>query len=340
MMLGRVLLDRGQLTEAEAELETAEELLVAEAGGKITRQLVATRLDRADTLHALGRLTEAVRMLEQNERDAERLVAEAEPGSPLMRALRGRQVAWASLAIVYDNPLAPSLDQPERALFYRAKLRSGWEHLISLDPANDSARADLATCDSETAVTLLKLDPPAAVAMATRGLALLEDLERTRPDDQNLVFRSARAATRLALALLAAGRPAEAIPAVRSSLGKHHRELLAKEGTTRYRLSLVWTLTVTGRVEKALRHDDPARSALEEAIRLAEPLAQNVELPSLRVSAEAYQAYGDLVTGEERCRSLRRAQEVWSAWKASSSPWVDARRREAAELVATCQNPR
>jgi tetratricopeptide (TPR) repeat protein len=338
-MLGRVLLDRGQLTEAEAEFEIGEKLLAAGAAGKLTPQLVATRLDRSDILHGLGRLTEAVRMLEQNERDAERLVAEAEPGSPLMRALRDRQVAWASLAILYDNPLAPSLDQPERALAYRDKLRKGWEHLISLDPSNASARADLATCDSETAVTLLKIDPPAAVAMGTRGLAVIEALERTRPDDRNLVFRSARAATRLALALLADGRPAEAVPAVRSSLGKL-RDLLAKEDSSRHRRSLVWTLTVSGRVEKALRHDDPARLALEEAIRLAEPLARNAELSSLRISAEAYQAYGDLVTGEERCRSLRRAQDVWNTWKAGPSPWMDARKTEAAQLVATCLNPR
>jgi len=87
----------------------------------------------------------------------------------------------------------------------------------------------------------------------------------------------------------------------------------------------------------ALRHDDQARIAFEEAIRLAEPLAANVELPSLRISAEAHQAYGDLLTGEARCRSLRRAQDVWDAWKAAS-PWVDARRTEAAQLVATCLN--
>ena len=37
---------------------------------------------------------------------------------------------------------------------------------------------------------------------------------------------------------------------------------------------------MTGRVEKALRHDAAARLALEEATRLAEPLAKNVELPS------------------------------------------------------------
>jgi tetratricopeptide (TPR) repeat protein len=338
-MLGRVLLDRGQFVEAEAEFQTGEELLAAGSAGKLTRQLVMTRLDRADTLHGLGRMTEAVRMLEQVERDCERLVAEAEPGTPLMRALRSQQVTWALLAVVYDNPLSPSLDQPERALVYRDKLRRGWEHLISVDPGNNSARADLGTCDSEAAVTLLKIDPPAAVAMASRGLTRLEELERTRPEDRNLMYRSARGATRLALALLAEGRPSEAIPPLRSSLGKH-RWLLAKEDSSSYRRSLVWTLTVTGRAEQALRHEDAARIALEEAIELAGPLARNLELPSVRISAEAYQAYGDLVSGEERCRSLRRAREIWGTWTEGASPWVDARRAEADRLVSACMNPR
>jgi len=335
VVLGRVLLDLSRLTEAQAEFETAEEVLVSGAGGKFTRQLVTARLDRSDTLVALGRLTEAVQVLEQTERDVEILVAEAQPGNLLMRALRSRLNTWASLAVVYDNPIAPSLDQPERALFYRDKLRKGWEHLISLDPNNDFARTDLAVCDSETAVTLLKLDPKAAVAMAARGLALFEHLARTRPDDPHLVFRSARGATRLALALLADGRPAEALPPIQTSV-REHRDLLAKEDNPPHRSSLVWALTVLGRVEQAVEHDDLARAALEEAARLAEPLARSADLSSRRVSAEAYQALGAVVGGEERCRSLRRAQNVWDTWSTGSSPWIDARREEAAQLVAAC----
>ena len=153
VMLGRVLLDRGQLTEAEAEFKTGEELLAAGAAGKLTREMVAARLDRADTLHALGRLTEAVRMLEQNEsampsaswRSRAGKSAHESPEEPAGHVGDARHRLRQSLA--------PSLDQPERALLYRDKLRSGWEHLISVDPGNDSARADLATRDSETAVS-------------------------------------------------------------------------------------------------------------------------------------------------------------------------------------------
>ncbi len=335
VILGRVLLDLSRLTEAEAEFETAERVLLSGAGGKTTRQLVTARLDRADALTALGRLTESVEVLEQVERDVEILVAEAPPGKILMGTLRSRLNTWASLAILYDNPVGPSLDQPERALLYRDKLRKGWEHLISLDPNNDLARTDLAVCDSETAVTLLKLDPTAAVAMAAQGLALFEQLARTRPDDRHLAYRSARGSTRLALALLADGRAADAVPPIQSSV-REHRTLLAGDDNPPHRSSLVWSLTVMGRVEQALGHDDLARAALEEATRIAEPLATSADLGPLRVAAEAYQAHGAVVGGEERCRSLRRAQDVWDTWNAGSSPWVDARRKEAAQLVADC----
>jgi tetratricopeptide (TPR) repeat protein len=224
--------------------------------------------------------------------------------------------------------------------FGRDKLRKGWQDLIAADSNNDSARADLAVCDSETSVTLLKLDPPKAVAMAAGALATFEQIERARPDDTHLGFRRARGATRLALTLLAAGRPGEALLAIQSSL-RTHRDLLAKaEDNPSYRRSLVWTLTVTGRVERALGHDDQARIALEEAIRLAEPLAGKLDLPSLRMSTEAYEAYGEVVGGEKRCQSARRAQEAWDAWSGGSSPWVDARRKQAAQLVATCLSPR
>ncbi len=336
VMQGRVLLDLGRLEEAGSEFETGEQLMTAGLAGKVSTQLVATRMDHADTLHALGRLAEAVQVLEQLERDGDRLVAEAEPGAARERAFRSRQLTWINLAIIHDNPLEPSLDQPERALVYRAKVRKGWEQLIAADPNNDSARADLAVCDSESAVTLLKIDPPQAVVMAKRGLALLEELGSARQDDPHLIFRRARGATRLAMALLADHRPGEALPAIESSLRKHRELIASGAANPRYLRSLIWTLTVQGLAEHALGHQQQARIALEEAVRFAEPLTRKVDLSSLRASTEAYEAYAEVTAGEERCRSLRRAREAWAAWEGGPSPWVEGRRERAARLVATC----
>jgi tetratricopeptide (TPR) repeat protein len=338
--LGRVLEDLGRLMEAEKEVELARDLLVASSPGKPIRQVVAAGQERGDILLALGRPDDAVRILEQAEQDGDRLVAEAPPGTPFLRAYRNRQITLAALAYVHDNPLMASLDQPDRALAYRAKLRKGWEHLLALDPNNNDVRSELATCDSETSVTVLKINPPEAAQMARRGLDLFEQLERASPDDQNLVFRTARGATRLALTLLATGNPAEARRAIQPSLRKH-RELLARvKDNPLYQGSLVWTLTVSGRVEQARNDTENARVALDEAVRIAEPLAGSLDVHYVRMATEAYQAYADVWTGAERCRLLRRAQELWQGWKGNPSSWVEARRKDAARLVAMCAIPR
>lgn len=60
------------------------------------------------------------------------------------------------------------------------------------------------------------------------------------------------------------------------------------------------------------------------------------DLVTMRTAAEAFQVYGDLVGGEERCVALKRALDLWGTWTASASPWVDAKREQAAALVAAC----
>ena len=166
-------------------------------------------------------------------------------------------------------------------------------------------------------------------------VTLFEQIEAEKPDDLFLAFRSARGANRLALALLADGRPAEARSALEPSLRKH-RALLAQEDNANHRYSLVWTLTVTGRAERLLGHDDLARRVLEEAVQAAERLLPSDALNHLRAAAEALQEHAEAVTGAEQCRSLRRVHEIWSEWKATTSPWVEARRQEAGERAASC----
>ncbi|MBS1825931.1 MAG: protein kinase [Acidobacteria bacterium] len=325
----RVIAEFGELELAESEIAKGERLLTAGLQGKVTRLSIVARQDRADLLVSLGRLQEAIMVLETAERENEILIQQAKPGAEHLRAYRNRQVTRASLAETYDNPLQASLDQPEKAMAYRNKLREGWEYLTGLDPNNNSAQADLAVCYSETAVTLMKLNPEEAIALARRGVALFDRLERITPDDPSILIRNARAATRLAMTLLVGHRAEEARHVIQGAV-KKHRYLIAKRPRNRgYQLSLVWALTVEGRAGQA-------RSALEEAIQLAEATPVELDLNHLRLAVEARQAYAALLTGEERCNSLRRAQELWSQWKGHSSPWVDAQRKAAAALVTTC----
>ncbi|MFN7934622.1 MAG: protein kinase [Bryobacteraceae bacterium] len=329
--LARVISEFGELEQAEAEIAIGERLLTTGLRGKVTRISIVARQDRADLLVSLGRLGEAVAVLETAERENEVLLAQAKPGAEYLRAYRNRQVTRASLAETYDNPLQASLDQPEQAMAYRTTLRQGWEYLTGLDPNNNSAQADLAVCYSETAVTLMKLDPEQAIALARRGVALFDRLERISPEDLSIHIRNARAATRLAMTLLAGKREEEALKVIQGSVEKHRRLIAKRPGNRGFQLSLVWALTVLGRVDKA-----HARAALEEAVRIAESTPVSLDLQHLRLAAEARQAYAALLTGEERCQSLRRVQELWSQWKGHSSPWVDAQRKAAASLVSGC----
>jgi tetratricopeptide (TPR) repeat protein len=263
-------------------------------------------------------------------------MAEAPPGTGYLRAFRNNQVTIATMAFVYDNPIGPSLDKPEAALAYRDQECKGWEHLLSLDANLGGVRAELAVCQSETAVTLMKTNPHAAVGMARSGLALFEKLEKASPDDTNIRFRRARGATRLAMTLLADRRPLEAQDTIQSSLWTN-RELLAKsKDSPLHQHSLVWGLTIAGQIEHALKNDEQARELLQEAIRLTKPFPENLDLGLVRGAADAQLAYSEVVLGSERCDSLMRVQQLWQGYKGPSTPWLEARRQQATRSVNSC----
>jgi tetratricopeptide (TPR) repeat protein len=331
--LARTLQELGHFDEAEAELRRADELLAASSDFRGRRLLLVNRQDRADLLGSLGRLEEAVQLLESVDRDAAGLLAGASPGRPQQTVRRMTHVTWATLAEIYDNPLSGSLDDPVRALTYRDKLCQGWQDFLKLDPNDNSARLFLAVCDSETAVTLLKLDPPQAVVRARRGLELFQRLERTNPDDTAVVFRSARGATRLAMALLAAGQPAAAHTLLNESIRKHRDLLSGHRDNPRFTSSLVWTLMTRARVERALRNHGDARHAAAEAAQLITPLAGGMDLHFRRMAAQAYTINGELAAGTDQCQWYRRALATWESWNVNSSPWV-RRQKEAAVLKA------
>jgi tetratricopeptide (TPR) repeat protein len=335
--LARVLHDLGHLEEADLEMQAAEQDIVDLTEERQRRRVLAVWQDRADLLHSLGRLSEAVRILEKAEQEADRLVASAPPGARRNAILRNRQVTWANLAQIYDNPSSASLDDPDRALHYREKLCKGWEHLISLDRNNTVAAIDLAVCESETAVTLLKRNPTEAIRFARKGLDAFERLEREAPTQTFRVYRSARGATRLAMALIAANRFEEASRHLETSVRKHRDLMAGHVDNPLYRTSLAWTLTVTARAQHGMHRTAEARKSLEEAIRLMEPLQNSLEAYYLRVAADAVQLLAELAQGPERCSLLERVRNLWNGWKGSGSSWVDARRQQAAQMAAGCR---
>ncbi|MBI4906940.1 MAG: serine/threonine protein kinase [Acidobacteria bacterium] len=336
-VLARVFRDLGRLVEAETEMQRADQIRVIAEGGKVTRFTNIGLQDRATVLSRLGRVEEAIQLLERAEKNGQRLIADAPAGIAYIRAFRTNQVTIASMAEVYYDSAGPSLEKPETALAYRDKHCKGWQHLLSLDTNLGGARAELAVCQSETALTMLKINPHAAVAMARSGLDLFEKLEKTNPDDTNLRFRRARGATRLAMTLLADGRPSEAREVIPSSL-RTNRELLAKsKDSPLHQHSLVWSLTTAGQIEHALKNDEQARELLEEAIQLAKPFHDNLDLGLVLGAANAHLAYGDVLSGSGRCEQLMQIQRIWQGYKGPTTPWLEGRREQVARSLHSCR---
>jgi len=73
------------------------------------------------------------------------------------------------------------------------------------------------------------------------------------------------------MTLLAVGRPLQAQEVIQSSL-RTNRELVANnKESLLYQHSLVWSLTVAGEIEHALKNDGQSRKLLKDAIGMAAP---------------------------------------------------------------------
>jgi len=335
-VLGRVFRDLDQLVEAEAVMKKGDQFRQVSDAGKVTRYTVSALQDRASVLVLLGRIDEAIQLLQRAEKSGDRLISDASPGSAYLRAFRTHQITLSHLADAYDDAHGPSKEQPAAALAYRNKQCKGWEHLLSLDANLNGARAELAFCQINTALILMKIDPQGAVAMARSGLSIFESLEKATPDEINLRFRRARGAIPYATILLAVGRPLQAQEVIQSSL-RTNRELVANnKESLLYQHSLVWSLTVAGEIEHALKNDEQSRKLLKDAIGMAAPFHNKLDLGLLRAAADAQFTYSKVLSGSERCEALKGIRLIWQSYKGASSPWLEGRREQATRAVNAC----
>jgi len=192
-------------------------------------------------------------------------------------------------------------------------------------------------CGEATRATLPdEFRPQGAVAMARSGLSIFESLEKATPDEINLRFRRARGAIPYATILLAVGRPLQAQEVIQSSL-RTNRELVANnKESLLYQHSLVWSLTVAGEIEHALKNDEQSRKLLKDAIGMAAPFHNKLDLGLLRAAADAQFTYSKVLSGSERCEALKGIRLIWQSYKGASSPWLEGRREQATRAVNAC----
>jgi eukaryotic-like serine/threonine-protein kinase len=330
--LARALQDAGQVTEALLEYERAERELLAWSDPP-DRSFLSTQQDRADLLHTLGRVEEAIALLQRLDQQTQALVDSAGEGRQKVIWRRMNNITRLMLAEMHYDPFTPGVNQPEPALRYREQVRQSWEQFLAVDPNDNTARLNLAICDSETALTLLRMDPAEALRRASRATVVFEQLEKATPTSSHVVFRSARAQARLGVVLTANGRAAEARRLLEASLEKQRQLADAQKDNLRYAGSVVWGLTALAAAERELGDTPSARKHLEEAVHRAEPLARSLDVADRRY---AERAFLDRAARNEadRCHWLNKAKALWEDRALRNSNWLEERRK--ATSAAAC----
>ncbi len=322
----RALQDNGQLSEALMEYERAEKALAA-WGNPPLRNLLSLQQDRADLLHTVGRVEEAVALLTEVERTLGRLIDGTQDGQVRLRFQRLNNLTRVMLAEMYHDPITVSLDQPMEAMRYRNLVSASWQELQDLDPHDGRAKLNRAICDSESALTQVTIDPADAERRARRAYAVFIELDTGSSSDTHLAPRRARAEARLGIVLAANGKTVEALSLLRDS-AQRQRELAALQpDNLRFAGSLVWTLTALAEVERKAGNDATAVNYLEEALTHTPRLAKSLDLADRRYVEKVYRERA-ATDAPARCQWLAKAKALWDDPALLKTPWLEARRKE------------
>lgn len=322
----RALQDDGRLSEALMEFERAEQSLVA-WGDPPLRNLLSLQQDRADLLHTVGRVEEAVALLTAGERRLSTLIDATKDDQNRLRFQRLNNLTRVMLAEMYHDPVTASLNLPVEAMRYRNLVSASWRQLQELDPHDSRAKLNQAICDSESALTQVAIDPADAERRARRAYAVFLELDSGATSDTHLTPRRARAQARLGIVLTANGKPSEALPILRDSAQRQRELAVRQPGNLRFTGSLVWTLTALAEAERKAGNVAAAVALLEEALTHTPRLARSLDLGDRRYVEQAFRerAAADPAT---RCQWLAKAKALWDDTTLLKTPWLEARRKE------------
>lgn len=239
----------------------------------------------------------------------------AEPRNRLYQRVLG--ASMGVLAEAHYSIEVVSVGDARKSAAVHQKRRALCRHLFDSDPADGAARIDLAIAESESANALIELDPPQAVTLAESGLAHWDLQIRAAPGDQFSIPRRARAAVRLARALLRVGRTQPAIARAREA-AVIFRQLLAQQPDEKfYQESAVFAFAASGATLAAGQQEAEARAAFEEAAALGNRLlTDRPPLSSAVAATYAFDSFGDYWNS----RSDRVQARTW--WERSRQAWA------------------
>ena len=258
---------------------------------------------------------------------AEHLVAKVPSNNYFSRSLR---LVYSWMGTLQGGPASINRGDAEAALEYHRKALAICEKISAADPANGSARQDLAICYERMGSALMRDDPKQAADFHERALGLAENLLESSPDEFRFMRLRATNLRKLAQALAVGDDRARALELVRETLGVLHglkekypanRELDPDLHSTY--LALADTLHASGQSDEAL-------AQYHEALRIAEAAYAAVpsDLLALWRQATSCERLGDFYAAraaepgsEQRGNWLeahswyQRSADTWSAWQ-------------------------
>jgi len=216
-----------------------------------------------------------------------------QPSNAMYR--RELRLAYNWMGDLLGGPFSINRGDPVAAMEYYEKALAISEELAAADPANGSARHDLAVCYGKIGDLLLATDPQRSAEFQQRQLALAEKLLESSPGEFRFLKLRAASLRKLAMAWTASGDAPAALPPLGESL--ELLETLRDQHSARQTLEpdlyaahsgLADTLLSLGKTDEALAH-------YRQAVELAEAASAAVpaDLMALWQSAESYERLGD-----------------------------------------------
>jgi serine/threonine protein kinase len=228
-------------------------------------------------------------------------------------------------------------DPRKASALYERHLESA-RKLLNSDPADRLAGVNMAVAESESATPWIELDPRRAIDLCRSALARWDDLLKDQPEDEYAMPVHARARMRLALALVRAGRPREAIEPSAQAV-ETFRQLRAKNrAEAQYSRNLVFALAISADAMAAAKRDPEARQFYAEAAELGEQLRtrEHASLSHTFAAAYAFDRFGTYwMSRGDRAQArqwFERTRQAWTS-RTEKTPAVQRKLRQAEERL-------
>jgi hypothetical protein len=302
-------------------------------------RLAVTQQDEAEVRLAAGDAERAIGLLQTALQTIEEITSAA-PRNRYYQYLRIQHLELLEEAYYSIEDI--SAGDPRKAAAVDRRIRELVREFLASDPADNSGRVNIATFLAEGTLALIQIDPRQAVTCARSAMTQWDQAVKLEARDQFNASRRARTLMLLALSLLAARRPEEAVKPAREASGTLADLMAAKPDGMRYQKTALFSMVVSGQTLAAVRRDAEALQVLEAAAALGEQMRTQNQAQLTHVIAATYafdhlgeywKSHGDL----RRARDwFERSRQAWAA-RAERTPAVEQRRKQSRQRIDELQ---